>query len=760
MVLRDPNLGPPPSDDDEIADSTAAGRLIPGVDPSSMDDPLALAQLSKTAGTSTKIGLLARQRDGHDLELAAEPVAATRRDAGRAAGQDLEFATAAPRPRGRTPGDGHPDALDRAVLQADGAKAPPARVKDVLEGALKHEGPVAPKGGSGKTNSLEKLAQGANPAAGPPLPPSTMEAAGRREMAVPPSVRRGPDELLPPMEPTFPPLSPEHEARMPVAQGKSDAGPEPGLLGYPPTATEGRMAVLRGSSDSVEPYVEVEPDYPPTWTRGRMRPSGQVDDDSDTPNAPPDYPPTFTKGRVGAGGPQAAPPPDPDAPPVDRDPPLSREGRMDLRGGGGGSAGAGVVGNGLEGVVAALALAGARTRTPAPSGPEAELEQPRRVPAPIIGLQQRGSLSPAQKAASAKLREVGSLFEQRLDVLHGEWRRIDLVRPLFADPARPADPPIEGGSPADVIPGVRLGNGLMAELALLRALHGAPVQALIDLLSSYGRNLSPKRVAAISRGLGAAVQPVIHALVTEVRANKKAVIDATGIPAHDGDPRNRGVIRGARAGDVELWVWVAEGADDPLGARQAGGDNPVAQAGWLAAEGWSRLARWSQLSRRLVVAGRIAPDECRRGRYFIDAVQIAILRDDVAGLKAAEQRAFAWLEQHAAGIEKGVDSFEQAVLYALSQGPLLRGIGPDGKAIPEPAAPDNLRRKIGPWTVVGDDGGPAATMPLASLARCCQRIGSNPWSYLRDLFDAVALGGPLDGAKWTPAAWKARTPGA
>ena len=417
-----------------------------------------------------------------------------------------------------------------------------------------------------------------------------------------------------------------------------------------------------------------------------------------------------------------------------------------------------------------LAKAEPGSLTPA-AGPQPKSSTPRQrrsrdFPEHLPRRRVEYDLAEAEKACSCgktKAR-IGEEITEQLDYEPASIHVIEHVRFRYAcqhcqngvirTPKPPQ--PIEGGT---------AGPGLMAHVAVSKYLDHLPLNRQERMFSRQGITLSRKTMADWMAQAAQLIEPIYKRMRARILGSRVLHTDDTTVPVQQ--PGN-GKTRTSR-----LWVYIGDRDHPftvfdytPTRSRDGPAEFLHGYQGYLQADAYSgydhlyaggkivEVACWAHARRKFYDARSSDPERAYQMLGFIgslyavekEATDTQLSNSERGQLRTARSKPqletiLGWLlEQRRAVLPKS--PIGQAIAYALGNWDALVRYSGDGiLAIDNNPAERALRSIVigrKNWLFAGSDQGARTAAILCSVLSSSQRLGSNPFHYLRHLLNAVS----------------------
>ncbi len=386
-------------------------------------------------------------------------------------------------------------------------------------------------------------------------------------------------------------------------------------------------------------------------------------------------------------------------------------------------------------------------------------------PVEIPELELASELAADQRPKRGEARWIGSRTEVRTDFSYWRFERLRLRRGRFDCPDDPTWPITEARLPAFAAGKGPLGNGLLAQAAVLHFVEGMPLNQLANVLGARKASVEPAVLGVALRRIGELVEPVYDHVLSLVRdAGKKSrKVDQGTVPVRVTVGRRvlSGHLRGGEAGSHVAFAVALGTPGDALGGEPsgAGARRGLAHAAQCAAEGLSRDGRWGLVRRRLFQALPTTPDRARRGLSLAEVVYVASGNGwgDPGGEAAdAVDRFGAWLDAETEGLVTPSLPLDYALQYIVSTWARLLPFDQQGVATLDEVETGRAGQRVPVWRFTREDGGVRTAAVFHTLGASCRRAGHYPQRYLADLFATYAADPETEPKRWTPAAWARR----
>lgn len=407
---------------------------------------------------------------------------------------------------------------------------------------------------------------------------------------------------------------------------------------------------------------------------------------------------------------------------------------------------------------------------PAPKKPKGHGR--RRKPADLPRRPEVIDLSDAEKVCpcchAAKIR-IGQIVSERLDYQPMALFVRQLIRPTYACrscESQGHDPQIARASlPPEPIPKSGVGSGLLAHVIVSKMVDHLPLHRQEAILARYGWDVRRSTLCDHLRKCGELLTPLYDLM--RQRLLRSFAIHADDTPlvllrprraafawAYLGDESNPYTLFDLTAGRRHefpqqfLAGYKGFVHADAYDGYNAVHDNVRHLGCWMHARRYyveavpsdPRAVEALAFIRTLYAVEREIKDERERwGERFTDA-DVVRVRQTRAGPILAE---FAgWLdEHHRSATPKSL--FGQAVGYARNQWASLVRYLDDARFNIDNGAAERAIRPLaigrGNWLHVGGDGGLKTASVLLSVCASATRHRLNPWAYLRDALDYLAV---------------------
>lgn len=384
-----------------------------------------------------------------------------------------------------------------------------------------------------------------------------------------------------------------------------------------------------------------------------------------------------------------------------------------------------------------------------------------------------------------RLRRIGEDVSERLEYVPASLVVIEEACQKYACPkgctvvtAEKPEAPIEKGLP---------GPGLLAHVAVSKYGNHLPLHRQEEIFRRQGVDLPRQTMCDWMRQCADLVSPVYALMKERVLRSKALQTDDTPVPVLDPDlPRTR---------TGRIWTYVGDDQHpytvyDYTPTRSRDGPEEFLKAfrGYLQADAYSgydhfyeepergieEVACWAHVRRKhweaqssdlmrstvMLAYIRLLYDVEREAR---DRRLVGEARRTLRQQKSKPilDDIHAYLEREQPQVlPKSPEG--QAIAYTLSNWKALTRYCDDGNlAIDNNGAERSLRGvAVGRrnWTFYGSDNGGRTAAVLTSLIATCKRLGVDPFTYLRDVFERISRHPQTRLAELLPDPWKALTP--
>lgn len=358
----------------------------------------------------------------------------------------------------------------------------------------------------------------------------------------------------------------------------------------------------------------------------------------------------------------------------------------------------------------------------------------------------------------------GEEIREQLDYIPASLVVIQHVRPKYACKACQAHVVIADRLPEPIEKGLP-GPGLLAHVIVSKYADHLPLYRQERILAREGVAISRSTMCGWMARCAELLEPIYRAMIKAVLRSK--VIQTDDTPVDVLDPGREGTLQGR--------IWIAIGdRDHPYSVYDftpnRAGDGPArffrGYAGYLQADAYSgydalfkdgkviEVGCWAHARRKFHEARTTDPRHSHMALAYIrrlyavesDAKQAKL--DDDARRALRQERSvpilkefFAWLE----GVRGQVlprSPMGEAIGYALNHRMALLRYTEQGYLEIDNNASERGEKTIAlgrkNWLFFGSEGGGATAAILFSLTETCQRLGVEPWAYLRDVLDRVS----------------------
>jgi transposase len=328
--------------------------------------------------------------------------------------------------------------------------------------------------------------------------------------------------------------------------------------------------------------------------------------------------------------------------------------------------------------------------------------------------------------------------------------------------------PIEKGRPA---------AGLLAHVVVAKYVDHLPLYRQAKIYARHGLDLHRSTLCGWTDAIGDLLRPIVMAMWRRLKAGGYLQADETPIRVLD--------VRPGKAHRAYLWGYGVPGGEvvfDFSLTRSAANPKRMLEGyrGHLQADRYpgynfvekqpaiTRFGCMAHVRRRFVEARDEQPDDAS---FVLAAIQLLYRAEAAARGKPAEVRRRVRQEKAAPildVLERTLEdsretvlpksAYGEAVAHALDQwDDLVRYTGHgeveiDNNGIENAMRPVALGRKN--FLFVGSPQGGDKAALLFSLVTSCQRIGIEPWAYLKDVIDRVSTHPMSRVDELTPLGWK------
>jgi transposase len=364
----------------------------------------------------------------------------------------------------------------------------------------------------------------------------------------------------------------------------------------------------------------------------------------------------------------------------------------------------------------------------------------------------------------ARREAFGEEVREQLDYIPASLVVNQHVRPKYACKACQANVVIAERLPEPIEKGLP-GPGLLAQVIVSKYADHLPLYRQERILAREGVAISRQTMCGWMARCAWLLKPIYDAMVKAVLQSKAIQTDDT--PVDVLDPGREGTRQGRiwiAIGDRDHRYWVYDFTPD------RSGDGPARffqdYRGYLQADAYSgydalfkdgtviEVGCWAHVRRKFHEARTTDPPRAHvalayiRRLYAVETdAKVAKLNDDARRTLRQERSVpilgelFAWLE----GVRAQVlpkSPMGEAIGYALNHKAALRRYTEQGFLEIDNNASERGEKTIAigrkNWLFFGSEGGGATAAILFSLTETCQRLGVEPWAYLRDVLDRLS----------------------
>jgi transposase len=358
----------------------------------------------------------------------------------------------------------------------------------------------------------------------------------------------------------------------------------------------------------------------------------------------------------------------------------------------------------------------------------------------------------------------GEEIREQLDYIPASLVVIQHVRPKYACKACQAHVVIADRLPEPIEKGLP-GPGLLAHVIVSKYADHLPLYRQERILAREGVAISRQTMCGWMARCAELLKPIYDAMVKAVLRSK--VIQTDDTPVDVLDPGREGSLQGR--------IWIAIGdRGHPYSVYDftpnRAGEGPArffrGYAGYLQADAYSgydalfrdgdviEVGCWAHARRKFYEARTTDPRHSHvalayiRRLYVVESDAKEAKLDDDARRALRQERSvpileelFTWLE----GVRGQVlprSPMGGAIGYALNHKAALLRYTEQGFLEIDNNASERGEKTIAlgrkNWLFFGSEGGGATAAILFSLTETCQRLGVEPWAYLRDVLDRVS----------------------
>jgi len=379
---------------------------------------------------------------------------------------------------------------------------------------------------------------------------------------------------------------------------------------------------------------------------------------------------------------------------------------------------------------------------------------------------------------AAPMDRIGEEVTEQVDYQPAVFKVKEIVRPKYAckqagcrGTVRTAllpPMPIEKGRP---------GPGLLAQVVVGKYVDHLPLYRQAKIYARHGLELHRSTLCAWTDAVGDLLRPIVMAMWHRLKVGGYLQADETPIRVLD--------VRPKKAHRAYLWGYGVPGGEVMFDfSLTRGGANPRRMLegfrGHLQVDRYAgydfvkddpaikRFGCMAHVRRRFVEARDEAPDEAS---FVLAAIQLlyrieAELREVPPALRWTERLERSepildvlkkTLEDHRAKVLPK-SQFGEAITHALDQWDDLKRyvyhgqVEIDNNGIENAMRPVALGRKN--FLFAGSPAGGEKAAVLYSLVISCQRLGIEPWAYLKDVIDRVSTHPMSRVDELTPLGWK------